>query len=518
VLHVLGSAEMRAIDAATIEGIGLPGAVLMENAGRAVVAAVREELERGGGKASAAAVAVVCGAGNNGGDGYVVARVLRQQRIAATVYLAAPRQAVRGDALTHLAAYEQTGGVVLAIAEPAELVAHEDAIEGATVVVDALFGTGLTRPVEGHLAAVIQCMNRSRGRIVAVDIPSGLSADTGAVLGAAVEPHRTVTMAFLKVGLAVAPGLARAGRVSVAEIGIPTELATAHGVSLALLEASDVAGGLPRARLLDHKNRRGHVLLVAGSPGKRGAARLTALSALRSGAGLVTLAWEGHESPAPDPVMTTELDSEAPGAADRLIGLAEGKAVLAIGPGMPVGPGGRRLVHAALERIEAPIVLDADALNHLAGQLERVAASRGKVVLTPHPGEAARLLGVGTAEIERDRVAAVRALAEASRAVVLLKGAGTLICDGEAADGFVTINPTGNPALATAGAGDVLTGVVAGLLAQGVAAIDAARIGAYLHGLAGDVCKERFGEVGATASDVIDAVPAAVARLHSSGA
>ncbi len=261
--------------------------------------------------------------------------------------------------------------------------------------------------------------------------------------------------------------MARAGRVTVAEIGIPTELATAHGVTLAVLEAADAAGGLPRAGLLDHKNRRGHALVVAGGAGKRGAARLSSMAALRSGAGLVTLAWEGREIPAPDPIMTAELDAEAPDAIDRLVALAEGKRVVAIGPGMSTGPGGRALVRAALERLEVPMVLDADALNHLAGELERVAESRAPVVLTPHPGEAARLLGTGTADIERDRVAAVRELAERSRAVVLLKGAGTLVCDGEAADGFVTINPTGNPALATAGAGDVLTGVIAGLMAQG---------------------------------------------------
>src|SRR6266545_7163881 len=184
---------MRAMDAATIDGIGLPGAVLMENAGRAVVQAVREELERAaGGRAGEGAVAVVCGAGNNGGDGYVVARVLRQHRIAATVYLAAPRAAVAGDALIHLEAYERSGGLALSIAEPAELGVNRPAIEEATVVVDALFGTGLARAIEGHLAEVIHCINRSRGRIVAVDVPSGLSADTGAVLGAAVEPHRTV--------------------------------------------------------------------------------------------------------------------------------------------------------------------------------------------------------------------------------------------------------------------------------------------------------------------------------------
>ena len=510
--HVLTAAQMRAIDAATIDGIGLPGAVLMENAGRAVVAAVREEMERHGGDRHT--VAVVCGAGNNGGDGYVVARVLRQLRVPATVYLAVPRAAVRGDALIHLSAFERSGGLAEPIADPAELSRHRGAIESAAVVVDALFGTGLTRPIEGHLADIIHCINRSAGRVVSVDVPSGLSADSGAVLGAAVEPHRTVTMAFLKVGIAVAPGLARAGRVTVAEIGIPIELATAHGVTLAVLEWSDAAAALPRAGLLDHKNRRGHALVVAGGAGKRGAARLSSMAALRSGAGLVTLAWEGREIPAPDPIMTAELDAEAPDAVDRLIALADGKRVVAIGPGMSTGPGGRALVRAALERLAVPMVLDADALNHLAGELERVAESRAPVVLTPHPGEAARLLGTGTADIERDRVAAVRELAERSRAIVLLKGAGTLVCDGEAADGFVTINPTGNPVLATAGAGDVLTGVIAGLMAQGAPAGDAARAGACVHGLAGDEYRDRVGEVGATASDILDAVPRALARLR----
>jgi NAD(P)H-hydrate epimerase len=504
VQYVVSAAQMRAIDAATIDGIGLPGAVLMENAGRAVVAAVSEELGADG------AVAVVCGAGNNGGDGYVVARVLREQRVPAAVYLACPRASVRGDALTHLQAYERTGGAVLSIAQPAELTEHAGAIESAGVVVDALFGTGLVRPVEGHLAEVIHCINRGR-RIVAVDMPSGLSADTGAVLGAAVSPRRTVTMAFLKIGLAVSPGLARAGRVTVAEIGIPRQLAAAQGVSVAVLERDDVVAQLPRSALLDHKNRRGHALVVAGGPGKRGAARLSSMAALRAGAGLVTLAWEGRDISAPDPVMTAELDAEGEGAAERLASLAEGKRALAIGPGMSTGTGGRALVRAALARLEVPMVLDADALNHMAGHLEEVASARAPVILTPHPGEAARLLGVGTADIERDRVAAVRKLAERSAAVVLLKGAGTLVCDG---DGLVTVNPTGNPALATAGAGDVLTGVVAGMLSQGLPAAHAARVAAYVHGLAGDVCRDRMGEVGTTASDILDALPEAFTRCR----
>jgi hydroxyethylthiazole kinase-like uncharacterized protein yjeF len=508
VKYVVSAAEMRAIDGATIDGIGLPGAVLMENAGRAVADAVMEEL---GGRRGA--VAVVAGAGNNGGDGYVVARVLRARGVEALVYLAARRADIKGDAQLHLAAYEQTGGLATSIAEPTELAEHREAIEGAPVVVDALFGTGLARPVSGHLADVIEVMNRAHGRVVAVDIPSGLSADLGVPLGAAVRAHRTVTMAFLKLGLAVAPGMARAGAVTVAEIGIPVELAPAHGIRVAVLEASDLAGTLRRPQPLDHKNRRGHVLVVAGSPGKRGAARLTAWAALRAGAGLCTLASDGREIAAPDPVMTATLDAEAPDAVDRLAALAAGKAVVAIGPGMAPGAGGRALVRAALERVEAPLVLDADALNHLAGEAARIAAARAPVVITPHPGEAARLLGSSAGEVEKDRVAAARALAELTRAVVVLKGAGTLVCDGAAGDGFVTINPTGGPALATAGAGDVLTGVVAALVGQGLEPGEAARAAVYLHGLAGDLCAARIGPIGVTASDVLEAVPAACAML-----
>ena len=211
--------------------------------------------------------------------------------------------------------------------------------------------------------------------------------------------------------------------------------------------------------------------------------------------------------------MTAALDAEAHDAADRLAALAGGKAALAIGPGMAPGAGGKGLVRAALARLEVPMVLDAAALNHLAGEAALIASARAPVVITPHPGEAARLLRTSTAEVEEDRVAAVRALAELTRAVVVLKGAGTLVCDGAVGDGFVTINPTGGPALATAGSGDVLTGVVAALVAQGLEAGEAARAAVYLHGLAGDVAAARVGPVGVTASDVLESVPAAYSKL-----
>jgi NAD(P)H-hydrate epimerase len=432
--------------------------------------------------------------------------------VAAAVYLAADESRIGGDARRHLEVYRQCGGVLLHIADAAGLGEHRRDIETADLILDCLLGTGLERAVEGHLAEIIGVINAAAGVRIAVDIPSGLSADSGEPLGVAVQADRTVTMAFLKVGITVAPGFARAGAVTVVPIGIPAELAQAQGIRLALLDAGDVAPLLPRPEPLAHKNRRGHCLVVAGSPGKRGAGRLAAWAALRAGAGLVTLATDDIAQPLADPLMTAALDPHAADAGDRLVDLAAGKRAVAIGPGMATGAEGRGLVAAALSRLDLPLVIDADGLNHLATDTELVAGAAGPVILTPHPGEAARLLGSTPAEVERDRVGAVRELAGRTRAVVVLKGARTLVCDGMAGDGFVTINPTGNPGLATAGTGDVLTGVIAGLCAQGLAPADAARAGVWLHGRAADLLAADLGR-GMTATDVCEAIPQAALRM-----
>lgn len=512
--YIVTAEQMRALDAATIDEIGLPGAVLMENAGRRVADVILADL---GAHAVEAHVAVVCGGGNNGGDGYVIARVLRERGVSASVYIARDPAAISGDARTHLDVYEQVGGVAYEIANIESLGEHRDAIEGADVVVDAVFGTGLDRPVTGHLAAVIELINRATGVRIAVDIPSGLSADTGQVLGIAVVAHRTVTLAFHKIGTAVSPGFARCGHTIVAEIGIPRQLAQAHGVSTALLERDDVAPFLTGLSDIDHKGTRGHALLVAGSPGKRGAARLAAWAALRTGAGLVTLAAPPGktEIAAPDPVMTEYLDPDEDGAIARLVGLACDKRAVAIGPGMPTSEAGRALVFGALAELDVPLVLDADALNHVHTDVERVASARPPVVLTPHPGEAARLLGCTTAEVQADRVEVARLLADRARSVVVLKGARTVVCDGISNDGFVTVNTTGNPGLATAGSGDVLTGVITALIAQGTAPADAARLGVWLHGRAGDLAAAALGPRSVTASDVIDELPEALVELDA---
>jgi NAD(P)H-hydrate epimerase len=455
---VVTAAEMRALDRATIEDIGIPAIALMETAGRAVAAAA----------AGARSVAVVCGPGNNGGDGFVAARVLRDAGVDAIVYLAADRAQVKGDALAHLHILERAGGVVL----PVDL----GAIAGAPLVIDALFGVGLARPVDGAYAEVVAAINQAERRL-AVDIPSGLDADTGKVLGTCVQAHATVTMGALKVAHVGAPGFAHCGEVAVADIGIPAGVVATQGVHAGLVEEADIVRWLPRPSPMDHKGRRGHALVVAGMPGMRGAGRLAAIAALRGGAGLVTLAAAG-EIHADDSVMTRSLEG-------NLGALLEGKAAVVIGPGLGQSDLAAGWVGEVLAS-GVPAVMDADALNLVAGVTEALAKAAGPIVITPHPGEAARLLGTSTAEIEADRLAAARALAAKTHAIVVLKGARTIVCDGTLGDEHCSINPTGGPELATGGSGDVLSGVIGALLAQGLAPADAARAAVWVHGAAGD--------------------------------
>jgi NAD(P)H-hydrate epimerase len=490
---VVTVAEMRALDRATIEEVGLPAITLMETAGRAVAAAAMRMI---GGKGH---VAVVCGPGNNGGDGFVCARVLREFGVDAVAYLAVARDHVRGSAAAHLAILERSGGVVRMIATPQALGELGDAIAGATLVVDALFGVGIARPIDGHLADVVGTINHA-AHVLAVDIPSGLDADTGRVLGVAVIAERTVTMAALKVALASAPGFARCGDVEVADIGTPNALIAAQTVHAGVVEPADVVSWLPRAHLLDHKGSRGHVVVVGGMPGMRGAGRLAATAALRAGAGLVTLASAG-DFHAPDSVMTRQIDGS-------LADVVAGKAAVVIGPGLGQSEAAAGWLGDVIA-CGVPAVIDADALNLCAGIVDALVRAAGPLVLTPHPGEAARLLGTTAAEVEADRIAAARSLAARTRAVVVLKGARTIVCDGTLGDDFCAIHPTGGPELATGGTGDVLAGVIGALLAQQVPTALAARVGVFVHGLAGDRLAAVHGTRGVLSSDL----PLAIAEV-----
>lgn len=502
-LPVVTAAQMHAIDTETIKEIGIPGAVLMENAGRAVVTCVEQALL----SKPDARVAVICGPGNNGGDGFVVARVLRERGVPTSLFLAVAPDALRGDAKLHADAFVHCGGVVEALVDSKSIQQAQQALYEHEVLVDALFGTGLARELSGHWKEIVELINAAPATVIAVDVPSGLRADDGCTMGASVSADATVTFACPKVAHAGAPGFVGCGTLHIVEMGIPVELAN-RDAQIGLLQRQDILAGLRGDDRDSHKGTRGHVLAIAGSEGKYGAGRLAGLAALRAGAGLVTLAAPRADAAAEDPLMTATLDNPQ-GLAAMLVG----KSSLVIGPGMSTEKIGDEMLRCVIQECELPMVVDADGLNHLGTDLALVASATAPVVLTPHPGEAGRLLGIGSRAVQTDRVRAVRELAAKSRAVVVLKGARTCICDGREASNFVAINPTGGPELGTAGTGDILAGIVAALLARGLDACLAARVATYWHGEAGSVAMQQVGGPGIIASDLLAAIPSARADL-----
>lgn len=511
-MRLLTAAEMRSWDARTIEG-GTPGRVLMERAGRAVAARVRT-LSAG----RRGPVVVVCGPGNNGGDGFVVARVLRGQRRRVSVWLLGSTEAVRGDAAGMLARWRRGGGRVHLLDSNEAVAAFARDCRGAAVVVDALFGTGLRAALDGLAAGAVGAIDASGVPVLAVDVPSGLSADTGEALGAAVRATITVTFGAAKVGLCVFPGCEYAGRIEVADIGLDP-LAAPPPPAIELLDARTVGALLPPRRATAHKGNFGHALVVAGSRGKLGAALLAAEGVARAGAGLTTLAVPESLQPIAEArvpeVMTAALADRGDGvvaapADGALEALLLDRTTVVCGPGLGVGSGPRGVVERLLEHATVPMVLDADGLNAVAGT-SLLTRRHGPVVVTPHPGEMSRLVARPTAEVQRDRIACARRFAAEHEVVVVLKGARTVVA---APDGRCAVSPAGNPGLASGGSGDVLAGVVGGLLAQGLAPFDAARLGVFAHGHAADRIAARRGHVGLLARDLLAELPPTLAELR----
>jgi NAD(P)H-hydrate epimerase len=515
-IPVLTAAEMGQADRRTIEEAGVPGAVLMENAGSAVAAAIRERYP------ASRRLVVLCGRGNNGGDGFVVASRLRDLRPA--VYLAGSRADVKGDARTHMDAYEQSGGVVTELPDVAAWQAARETVGRADLVVDALLGTGLRDAPSGLPGRIIQDLSEGPGApIVAVDIPSGLPSDTGALAWATVPAALTVTFAAPKHGHVLPPACARVGDLVVADIGIPAGFLVGTGTRLWLLEAGDAARAFPRRAPDAHKGTFGHVLVVAGSVGKSGAAILSAGGALRAGAGLVTVATPAPALPmvaAGRPELMTEplpvggnggLDREALGRALALAGKTD---AVVVGPGLGQDAATRDFVRAFVAECLSPLVIDADGLNALApgrsSDPPAAAALRQRsaaTVVTPHPGEMARLAGSDTAAVQGRRLDVAREFAAESRAVVVLKGYRTVVAE---PGGRAAVNPTGNPGMATGGTGDVLSGILGALLARRLEPWTAATAGVYVHGLAGDIAAGRLGQESLLAGDLIDALPEAI--------
>jgi len=515
VLPVLTAAEMQDADRRTIEEIGLPGAVLMENAGAAVAGAVRERYP------AARRPVILCGKGNNGGDGFVVARRLLD--LAPTTLLLGRRDEVRGDARTHLGACERSGS---AVAEVKDATAWREArgrVRSADLIVDALLGTGLRQEPTGLVADAISEIARAADTgtpVVAVDLPSGLPSDSGEVPWATVRASVTVTFAAPKHGHVLAPACDRVGELLVADIGIPRAALERSGSRLFLLEAADAARAFPARAPGAHKGTYGDLLIVAGAVGKTGAAILAATGALRSGVGLVTVATPANALPLvaagrPE-VMTEPLPIQAsgdlaPGALERALALAAARDAVVIGPGLGQEPSTRAFIREFARGCPVPLLVDADGLNALApsdreaGSLD--ALRRGAAtVLTPHPGEMARLAGMSSAEVQGRRLETARRIAEGTGAFVVLKGQRTLVCR---PDGVAAVNPTGNPGMATGGTGDVLAGIVGALLARHEP-WTAATAGVYVHGLAGDRAAASAGPESLLAGDVANALPEAI--------
>jgi len=494
---ILSRAQMRAFDARAIAG-GVPGIVLMENAGRGAADVIAREVL--GGRVARARVAVVAGTGNNGGDGFVVARHLALRGANVDVLVVGDRAKIGGDARTNHDAFVGVGGSVRAF---------DAALVAGDVIVDALFGTGLDRAIEGANAAAVEAMNAARSPVVALDIPSGLDADTGKTHGVVVRAARTVTFAHYKLGLLTPGGAAACGVIHLADIGVPASIASQVGIAAHEIEAEDLAAWLVARAPGAHKNDAGHVAVIAGSPGKTGAARMVARGALRAGAGLATIATWTESAAAVEAgvveAMTARIDR-----ADvaRSIDLAiAGKRAVVVGPGLGLDADARAAVERALS-FGGPIVVDSDALTLFAGKPEALAASGA--ILTPHPGECARLLGTTTAAVEADRFAAARTLASRARATVLLKGARTIV---SSPDGRVAVNATGNAVLATAGAGDVLAGIL-GAFACTLAPFEAACAAAFVHGVAADAWSATSGDRGLLASEIADLVPRTILALR----
>jgi hydroxyethylthiazole kinase-like uncharacterized protein yjeF len=506
VLPVLSREQMRAFDRHAIDVCRVPSLVLMENAGRGAAERVALSFaDRPG------SILVVCGPGNNGGDGFVVARLLVARGSPVRVALLADSARLRGDARANHDAWVGLGGEVVAISEDAlEQLGQE--LSRATVVVDALFGTGLDREVTGFFAAAIEHVNRSQAYLLSLDIPSGLDANTGCPLGVAVRAHETVTFAHLKLGLVTSVGAEHAGHVHVVDIGVPPR-ALEVGTSAQVLEASDIASWHVPRPIAAHKGAAGRVAVIAGSPGKTGAALLVARGALRAGAGLVTIVALPETADALDLRVLEEMTARIdPAHVERSLDehLSSADAVV-IGPGLGLHARARTVVNHVLSNHTGIIVADADALTLFGGRLAELAVAKGKLVLTPHPGEMARLLGISTADVERDRFGAVGRAVSESRSVVLLKGARTLI---GAPDELPRVNPTGTPALATGGSGDVLAGIL-GAFAVGLSdPLRAACTGAYVHGLSGERWSAAHrADRGLLAHEIADGVPAALAAL-----
>lgn len=520
-MQVVTAAEMRRIDQRTIETYHVPGIVLMENAGLQLVRVMREHVLQG----ATQRVTIVTGQGNNGGDGFILARHLWHIGVPVSVLCLVPGHQLRGDARTAYRMAQAYGVPMVTCTTPQAWHRQSPALLHATdIIVDAILGTGLNRAVTGVYAEAITALNATHKPILAVDIPSGLSADHGNLLGVHIQATHTVTFALPKRALLLYPAAAAIGQLHVVDIGIPQQAIAAEAPSVTLIQAPSVGQKLPMRRPDAHKGHQGHLLVVAGSLGKAGAGVLASHAAFRAGVGLVTWACPARLlrmlAQCPPEIMTlpvSETTQEPYVTAQAIPALCDfvqhTADALVLGPGLGTHPETVACVQALLQAARVPVVIDADGLNCLAAQPALLRQCAGPVIITPHPGEMARLVATDIPTVQAQRLEVAAAFARDYHVYVVLKGAHTVIA---APDGHCWLNPTGNAAMATAGTGDVLTGILGALLCQGLSPLEAAQCGVYLHGVAGDRVAQRQGNSGVLASDLIHELPHARRALQES--
>ncbi|NNF99573.1 MAG: NAD(P)H-hydrate dehydratase [Desulfobacteraceae bacterium] len=514
-MYIVTAEEMQRMDRDTIDQFGIPGRVLMENAGRGATAVFLNNNPQ----ASCRRVGVAAGRGNNGGDGFVIARYLFEKKISVTVFLFAGKEKLTGDAQANFTLLERLGVPMAIIPDAEAFRTAMDELQQQDIWIDAILGTGLTSMVRGFFKKVIQFINDAGKPVFSVDIPSGLNSDTGQPCGICINADTTATFAFAKCGHVVYPGVTHTGKLEVVDIGIPAMMRKTVGPGQFLITDNYVKNHMPHRTPIAHKGNTGHVLIIAGSTGKSGAAAMTAMTAVRSGAGLVTLGIPRHLNPSLESrviePMTEPLPESKNGTLslkglDKILQLCEGKQCLALGPGLGHGDSVAQLVRRLVVETSLPLVIDADGLNLLAGHLNLLGKLKTEAVLTPHPGEMARLTGESITRIQQDRIKSAREFAQKINHLIVLKGARTIVAH---PDGRIFINPTGNSGMASGGMGDVLTGLIAGLIAQGGGIEKAVHTAVFLHGSSADALAVSKGLIGYTAREVMDHIPECLKSL-----
>ncbi len=511
---IVTAKEMRNIDKRTIDGIGIPGVVLMEKAGLKVAEVVKDYLKEIDGNS----VIIFCGKGNNGGDGYVAARELFNKGYEVRVFIFSEKEGIKGDALTNLNIAENIGIEI-------EYITSEEWFTGAiiegNIVIDALLGTGISGEVYGIIGKAIDLINELDIPVLSVDIPSGLNSDTGQFEGHCVEAAKTVTMGLKKKGLVISPGREIAGEVILADIGYPDEAVNSENISLNSLSDFDILCLLPKRRVNCNKTECGKVFILSGSKGMTGAAALTSLGVLRAGAGLAVLGIPKSLNPILEEKLTEVITHPLPETGNYTLSIKAKNEILdrlswadvfAIGPGISRNPETLELVLSILPEVRIPMIIDADALFPLSKDREIFSRINSDVIITPHEGEFSRLMDWKIEEVLKDRIESTKRAALILKINVLLKGSPTIISKPDEKTFLIT---TGNPGMASGGVGDVLTGVIAGLAAQGLPLSEAGIVGAYLHGKAGDIAKEEKGEMGLIASDILECIPYAIEDVRN---